>query len=166
MTIRWLIEGVCAKDFDSTLLSVDSFRYLSPYSEETLSKYYLHMISKETVCFNEALQEHESNGTLTRSRYRIFVLIAGVLQEDRVVLYLFIISVDYVSISYLKNEFISKKRKSRWYPAEAMTDTDKMNDLTLLKDTLTHAETLLHCPGQAKADVYICVNGDNVKFMF
>ena len=54
-----------------------------------------------------------------------FDVVTGVLQGDKLTLYLFIICLDYVpwtSIDLIKeNGFMLKKTRSRWYPAEAIT---------------------------------------------
>ena len=61
-----------------------------------------------------------------------FDIVAGVLNGDTLSLYLFIICLDYVlwtSIDLMKeNGFTLKIARSRWYPAETITDTDYAND--------------------------------------
>ena len=68
-------------------------------------------------------------------------IVAGVLQGDTLAPYMFIICQDYVlqtSIDLKKeNGFILKKARSRWYPAE--TITDYADDIALLANTPTQA---------------------------
>ena len=62
-------------------------------------------------------------------------------------LHLFIICLDYVLrmlIDLIKKiGFALKKARSRWYPAELVTDTDYADDLGLLADTPALAKSLL-----------------------
>ena len=77
-----------------------------------------------------------------------FDIVAGVLQGDKLTLCLFIICLDYVlrtSIDLMKgNSFKLAKERSRRYPAQTIMDTDYANDILLLANTPTRAETLLH----------------------
>ena len=56
-----------------------------------------------------------------------FNIVAGILQEDTLVSYLFILCWDYIlwtSIDLIKgNSFTLKKARSRQYPTETITDT-------------------------------------------
>ena len=74
-------------------------------------------------------------------------IIAGVLQGDTLTSYLFIIFLDYIlqkSIDQMKeNVFKLKKARNRRYPAEIM-DAENADDITLLANTPTQAEFLLH----------------------
>ena len=80
-----------------------------------------------------------------------FDIEAGVLQRDTLVPYLFIICLDYVlrtSIDKIKvNGFELTKIRSWRYPAKTITDTDNTDDIALLANAPTQAETLLHSPG-------------------
>ena len=77
-----------------------------------------------------------------------FDIVAGVLQEDTLAPYLFIICLDYVlrmSIDLMKeNGFKLVKERSRRYPAQTITDADYVDDIALLANTPTQAETMLH----------------------
>ena len=77
-----------------------------------------------------------------------FDIVAGVLQGDTLAPYLFIICLDYIlrtSIDKIReNGFELMKKRSRRYPAKAITDADYADDITILANTPDQAETLLH----------------------
>ena len=88
-----------------------------------------------------------------------FNIVAGVLQVDTLVLYLFIICVDYVlgtSIDKIKeNGFELTKKRSRMSPAKTITDTDYADDIAILANAPAQAETLLHSLELAAAGRYV-----------
>ena len=69
-----------------------------------------------------------------------FEILAGVLQGDTLAPYLFIISLDYAMRIATDNRtdlsFTLKESCSRRYPAIVITDTDFVDDIALLSDTL------------------------------
>ena len=77
-----------------------------------------------------------------------FDIVVGVLQGDTLAPYLFIICLDYMlrtSIDKMKeNGFKLTKERSRRYSTQTITDADNANDVALLANVLTQAETLLH----------------------
>ena len=77
-----------------------------------------------------------------------FDTVAGVLQGDRLDPYLFIICQGYMlrmSIDLMKeNGFKLAKERSRRYPTQTITDTDYADDIVLLANIPTQAESLLH----------------------
>ena len=77
-----------------------------------------------------------------------FNIVTGVLQGDTLVPYLFIICLDYVlkmSIDKMKDSsFKLTKERNRRYPAKIITDADYADDIVLLENSPTQAETLLH----------------------
>ena len=98
-----------------------------------------------------------------------FNIVADVLQGDTWDPYLFIICFDYVlrtSIDIMKdNGFKLAKERSRRYPAQTITDADSTDDILLLANTLTQAETLLHCLEWAAAGIGLHVNSDKMEYM-
>ena len=91
-----------------------------------------------------------------------FDIVAGVLQGDTLASYLFIICLVYVlrkSIDKMKdNGFKLTKERSRRYPAHTIKDVDYADDIALLANTPTQAETLLHCLDRAAAGIGLHVN--------
>ena len=75
-----------------------------------------------------------------------FDIFAGVLLGDTLAPYLFIITLGYIlwtSIDLIKeNNFMLRKARSRWYPAEIMGDTDYTEDVVLFENTPTQNESL------------------------
>ena len=58
-----------------------------------------------------------------------------------------------------------KKARSRQYPAETITDADYADDLVLLANTLTQAESLLHSLEQVAGGIGLHRNTNKMKYM-
>ena len=89
-----------------------------------------------------------------------FDIVAGVLQEDTLAPYLFVICLGYVlrtSIDKMKdNGFKLTKERSRRYPTQTITDVDYADDITLLANTPAQTETLHRPPCQRRQDgIYV-----------
>ena len=68
-----------------------------------------------------------------------------------------------MSIDRIKeNSFTLKKIRSRRYPAETITDADYADDIVLLANTPTLAETLRHSLEQASAGIALHVNANKL----
>ena len=97
------------------------------------------------------------------------VSFGGVLQGDTLAPYLFIICLDYVlktSTDKIKeNGFKLTKEKRRKYPTKTITDTDDADDIALLVNTPTQAETLLHSRERAAAGIGLQVNAHKMEYM-
>ena len=63
------------------------------------------------------------------------------------------------------NGFKMIKERSRKYPAQTITDADYADDIALLTNTPTQAETLLHSLERAAAGKSLHVNADKTKYM-
>ena len=98
-----------------------------------------------------------------------FDIVAGVLQGDTLVSYLFIICLDYVlrtSIDKIKeNGFELSKKRNRMYPATTITDADYADDIAILANTPDQAETLLHSLERAAANIGLYVNAHKTEYM-
>ena len=64
------------------------------------------------------------------------------------------------------NGFKLTKERSRRCPAYTITDADYADDIALLANTPTQAETLLHSLEQAAAGVGLYVNAHKMEYMF
>ena len=99
-----------------------------------------------------------------------FDIVAGELQGDTLASYLFIICLDYVlrtSIDKIKeNGFeLTKKKRSRRYPAKTITDTVYANDVAILANAHAQAETLLHSLERAAGGIGLHVNAHKTEYM-
>ena len=98
-----------------------------------------------------------------------FDKIAGVLQGDTLAPYLFIICLDYVLRTSMdkikKNSFELTKKRSRRYPAKTITDADYADDIVILANTPTQAETLLHSLERAEAGIGLHVNAHKIEYI-
>ena len=98
-----------------------------------------------------------------------FDIVAEVLQGDTLAPYLFIICPDYVlrtSTDKIKeNGFELTKKRSRRYPVKTITDADYGDDIVLLANAPTQAETLLHSLERATAGIGLYVNAHKTEYM-
>ena len=98
-----------------------------------------------------------------------FDIVAGVMQEDTLVPYLLIICLDYVlrtSIDKIReNGFELTKKRSRRYRANTITDADHADDIAILANTPTQAETLLYSLERAAAGIGLHVNAHKTEYM-
>ena len=58
-----------------------------------------------------------------------------------------------------------KKKKSRQYLTETMTDADYRDDLALLTNTLPQAGSLLHSLKQAAKSIGLSMNANRTEYM-
>ena len=98
-----------------------------------------------------------------------FDIVAGVLQGDTLVPYLFIICLDYVlrtSIDKIKeNGFELTKKRSRRYPTKTITNADYANDIVILANAPAQAETPLHSLEWAATGIGLHVNAHKIEYM-
>ena len=127
-------------------------------------------IPKETVAAitilygNTKVKVHSPDGDT-----EYFDIVAGVLQGDTLVPYLFVICLDYVlrrSIDKIReNGFELTKKRSRRYSAKTITDADYVDDITILANTTNQDETLLHSLEWATAGIGLHVNAHITEYM-
>ena len=86
-----------------------------------------------------------------------FDIVAGILQGNILAPYLFIICLDYelrTPIDRIKgNNFTQIKARSRPHPPETITDANYADDIALLANTHTQAESQLHNLEQAAGGI-------------
>ena len=98
-----------------------------------------------------------------------FQTLAGVLQRNTLARYLFIINLDFALRSaingYEQLGFTLNESHSSRYPANTITDTDCVDNISLLSDTLAEAQQLLHRIKCAAAEVALIINEEKTAFM-
>ena len=98
-----------------------------------------------------------------------FDIVARVLPGDTLAPYLSIICPDYVLITPIdlkkENDFTLTKAMKRRYTAETITDPDDADDIALLADSPTQAESLLHSLDQIAGGISLCMHTDKMEYM-
>ena len=70
------------------------------------------------------------------------------------------------SIDLMKeNGFTLKRVRSRRYPAQTITDADYVDDIALMVNTPTQAESLLRSLEQEEGGIGLYGNADKIKYM-
>ena len=120
-------------------------------------------LPKETIAAimmlyrNTKVKVHSSHGDRD-----YFDIVVGILQEDTLAPYLFIICLDYMlrtSIDKMKdNSFNLTKERSRRYPTQTITNADYTDDIVFLANAPTQAEILLYSLEWAAAGIGLYVN--------
>ena len=171
LSIRRILEGVQAKDIQATLLFVDFTKVFDFIHRGKMGQILLaYGLPKETVAAITIL--YRNTKVKVRSPdgdAEYFDIVAGVLQGDTLVPYLFIICLDYVfrtSIDKIReNGFKLTKKRSRRYPAKTNTDADYADDTAILANTPNQAETLMHSLERAAAGIGLHVNAHKTEYM-
>ena len=171
LTIRRILEGVRAKNFLATILFVDFTKAYDSIHRGKMEQILLaYGLPKETVAAIMMLYRNTKVKVCSLDGDTdYFDIVAGVLQGDTLAPYLFIICLDYVlrtSIDKIKeNGFKQTKERSRRHPVQTITDADYTNDIALMTNAPTQAETLLHSLERAAADIGLHVNAHKTEYM-
>ena len=171
MTIRRILEGVRAKNLQATLLFVEFTKAFDSIHRGKMELILLaYGLPKETVAAimiiyrNTKVKVRSPDGDT-----EYFDIVAGILQEDMLAAYLFIICLDYVlrtSIDKIRdNGFELTKKRSKRYTTKTITDADYAGDLALLANTPNQAETLLHSLERAAAGISLHANAHKTDYM-
>ena len=171
LTICRILEGVRAKNLESTILFVDSAKAFDSIHRGKMEQILLaNGLPKET--FTVIMMLYRNTKVKVRSPdgdTNYFDIVAGMLQEDTWAPYLFIICLDYVlrtSIDKIKeNGFKLTKERNRRYPVQTITDANYADDIALLANTPAQAETLLHSLERAAAGKGLHVNAHKTEYM-
>ena len=168
LSIRRILEGVRAKNLQATLLFVDFTKAIDSIHRGKMEQILLaYGLPKETVAAITIL--YRNNKVKVRSPdgdTEYFDIVAGELQGDTLARYHFNICLEHRLIKSEKNEFEITKKRSRRYPAKAITDADYADDITILANTPDQAETLLHSLERAAAGIGLHINADKTKYMY
>ena len=168
LTICRILEGVRAKNLQATILFVDFTKAFDSIHWGKMEQILLaYGLTKESVVAIMILYRnvHSPDGDTD-----YFDIVAGVLQGDTLVPYLFIICLDYLlrtSIDKIKeNGFKLTKERSRGYPTKTITDANYADDIALLANTSAQPETLLHNLEKAAAGISLHFNAHKTEYMF
>ena len=170
LTICRILENVRAIDLEATILFVDFVRAFDSIHRGKMEQMPLaYGLPKET--YAAIRLQYRNMKVKVRSPDRgtdYFVIVAGVLHGDSLAPYLFIICLDYVlrtSIDKMKdNDFKLAKERSRRYPTQIITDADYADDIALLANTTTQAETM-HSLERVAAGIGLNVNVHETEYM-
>ena len=144
-----------------TFLFIDFFKVFDCTHRGKMEQIFLaYALPKETVTAIMMLYQNTKVTVCSPDGDRdFFDVTVSVLQGDTLDPYLFIICLDYVLqmlIDLMKeNGFTLKKARSRWYPAE-----------TILTNTPTQAESLLHSLEQVAGGVGLHMNASKTEYIF
>ena len=118
--------------------------------ETTAAIMMLYRNTKVKVCSSDGDTDH-------------FDVVAGVLQVNTLAPYLYVLR---TSIDKIKeNGFQLTKERSRKYPAKTITDADYADDIALLANAPTQAESLLHSLERAAAGTGLHFNAHKTEYM-
>ena len=159
LTIRWILEGVCAKNLKATISFVDFAKAFDSIHRGNMGQILLaYGLPKETVAAIMMLYRNTKVKVCSPDGDTdYFDIVAGVLQGDTLAPYVFIICLDYMlrtSIDRMKeNGFKLAKERSRRHFAQTITDANYADDIALLANIPAHTETLLHSLERAAVDI-------------
>ena len=181
LTIHRILEGVCAKNQEATILCaknqeatilfVDFTKAFDSIHRGKMEQILLaYSLPKETIAAIIMLYRNTKIKVHSPDRNTdYFNIVVGVLQGDILAPYPFIICLDYVlrtSIDKMKeNSFKLTKERSRRYPTQTIMDADNTDDIVLLANEPAQAETLLHSLEQAAAGIDLHVNPQKTEYM-
>ena len=166
-----ILEGVRTKNLKATILFVDFTKAFDSINRGKVEQIlFAYSLPKETIAAIMTLYRNTKVKVCSPDGDTdYFDIVAGVLQGDTLAPYFFIICLDYVlrtSIDKIKeNSFNLTKERSRRYPAKIITNTDYTDDIALLANTPTQAETLLHSLEWATAGLGLYVNAHKMEYM-
>ena len=173
LTIRRILEGVRANNPPAVLLFIDfskAFDCHSIHRGKMRDILIAYGIPQETV--DAIMMLYQDTCSMVRSpdgNTEFFDIIAGVLQEDTLARYIFIICLDYVLRRALdENKELGltlTKQKSGRYPGKKITDADYADDLAVLADTLKDATTLLRNIEKVAKQIGLYLNADKTEFI-
>ena len=112
------------------------------------------------LCKNTKVKGHSPDGNTD-----YFDIVAVVLQGDTLAPYLFIICLDNVIWASIDKNGVKLKKETSWrYPARTITDANNADHISLLANTPSQANTLLHSLQRAAASIGLHVNANKREF--
>ena len=159
------------KNLQVTILFVDFTKAFDSIHRVKMEQILLtYGLPKETIAAimifyrNTKMKVHSPDGDTD-----YFDIVAGVLQGNKLAPYLFIICLDYVlrtSIDKIKeNGFKLTKKRSKKYPAKTITNANYTDDIVILANAPSQAETLLYSLERAAAGIGLYVKAHKMEYM-
>lgn len=170
LCLRRILEGVRDKNLSALLLFIDFKKAFDSVHRGILMKILLaYGIPQPMVSLIEALYKDTMARVITEDGLtEAFLILAGVMQGDTLAPYLFVIAIDYVMTTALRDKDIGltvHPRRSRRYPAVKVTDVDFADDLALTTDTAEEAQELLKSLELAANSIGLHLNEGKTKYI-
>ncbi|MCP4493478.1 MAG: hypothetical protein GY820_40160, partial [Gammaproteobacteria bacterium] len=168
--LRRIFEGARDKNLTAVMLFIDFKKAFDSVHRGLLMKILLaYGIPHQIVSLIEGMYTNTIAKVITDDGLtEAFLILAGVIQEDTLAPYLFIIVIDYIMRTTLKGRdigFTLHPRKSRRYPAVKISDVDFADDLALITDSVAEAQKFLDSLEQAASSIGLHLNDDKTKYM-
>ena len=171
LSLRRIIEEMKNHNKEVTLCFVDFKKAFDSINRETMFKILpLYGIPEQIIKAIEALYTDTNAKVITPDgETEQFDILAGVLQGDTLAPFLFILVLDYVLRISLDSKnslglLLSSRQGSR-HPAQYLTDLDFADDLALISESISNAETLLQSLEEAAAAAGLICNESKTEFI-
>ena len=171
LALRRILEGAAAKNLPAVMTFVDFRKAFDSVHRGILMK-----ILRAYGIPNKIVDLIEKTYTDTFAKVmtpdgltEAFAILAGVLQGDTLAPYIFIIVVDYVMRTALKDldapGFTLTLRQSRRHPAKKLSDVEFADDVALITETIKEAQKFLTSLEKAAECVGLHMNEGKTKYL-
>ena len=171
LALRRILEGAAAKNLPAVMTFVDFRKAFDSVHRGILMKILraygipdkiVDLIEKT---YTDTFAKVMTSDGLTEA----FAILAGVLQGDTLAPYIFIIVVDYVMRTALKDldepGFTLTPRQSRRHPAKKLSDVEFADDVALISETIKEAQKFLTSLEKAAECVGLHMNEGKTKYL-
>ena len=170
LCLRRILEGVRDKNLSAVLLFIDFKKAFDSVHRGILMRILkAYGIPQPVVRLIEQMYANTMAKVITDDGLtEAFLILAGVMQGDTLAPYLFVITIDYVMTTALKDRDLGltiHPRRSRRYPAVKISDVDFADDLALTTDTVAEAQDLLTSLEQAANSIGLHLNEGKTKYI-
>ena len=171
LAIRRILEEMRRLNKEITLCFVDFRKAFDSISRDTMFEIlHLYGIPAPIVKAIQLLYINTSATIITPDgETESFNITAGVLQGDTLAPFLFVVVLDYVLRMSLDNMnekgLTTQPRRSSRHPAQHLTDLDFADDLALIAESISDAESLLQSLEFAASQVGLYCNEGKTEFL-
>ena len=169
--LRRLVEGVKDNNIEAILIFIDFNKPFDTVHREMMLILKAYGIPEEFMTAISIMYEDTSANVITPDgETETFSILAGVLQEDTLAPYLFVIVIDYIMRKDLtgreeKLGIQSMKRQSRRVTPIIVTDMDFADDIVLVSDGSNEAEQMLRRVEISEKCIGLSMNTGKTKYM-